>query len=255
MSGGAKGCLIAFVVIAVMTIVVGRSAIRGHMSEIRSRLTLVVQTPEGERSGTSVSETTIRVPFPWTRPFGFSSVGEVEEEGQAVVVDLGSRGLLFATLVGESQLRRGYTAMYTFNLGLFPQEKFRGDVGSGMWTKHEYAAYLDEVIKRKPKAEMSFKDLPMLVRFRDPNDPASVERVDPLDLAASFGPGVTLGRALVEITDDPTTTGIEARLPWLTHTPFPPVLIPTSPGLYSSSDFSLVELLTYDRFRKRLDLR
>src|SRR5580692_1829363 len=34
------------------------------------------------------------------------------------------------------------------------------------------------------------------------------------------------------------TKGIEARLPWLTHTPFPPVLIPRSPGLHSSSDFS-----------------
>jgi hypothetical protein len=55
----------------------------------------------------------------------------------------------------------------------------------------------------------------VLVQFRDPSDPTSVEPVDPLDLAASFEPGVTLKSAFVEITDDPITRGIEDRLPWL----------------------------------------
>jgi hypothetical protein len=54
-----------------------------------------------------------------------------------------------------------------------------------------------------------------LVRFGDPNDPEAVERVDPNHLAASFGPGVSLKPATVEITGDPLTTGIEKKLPWL----------------------------------------
>ena len=53
---------------------------------------------------------------------------------------------------------------------------------------------------------------PMLVTFTDIDDPSSVQRVDPANLAASFGPGVTLKRITVEVTKDPVTTGIEKRL-------------------------------------------
>jgi hypothetical protein len=35
---------------------------------------------------------------------------------------------------------------------------------------------------------------PLLVTFADINDPASVQRVDPDDLAASFGPGYALSQ-------------------------------------------------------------
>jgi hypothetical protein len=40
--------------------------------------------------------------------------------------------------------------------------------------------------------------------------------VDPRDLAASFGAGVRLRRAAIEVTGDPVTEDvIERRLPWL----------------------------------------
>jgi copper chaperone CopZ len=43
----------------------------------------------------------------------------------------------------------------------------------------------------------------------------AVQRVDPANLAASFGPGIRLKRITVEVTDDDVTTGIEKRLRWL----------------------------------------
>jgi hypothetical protein len=70
--------------------------------------------------------------------------------------------------------------------------------------------------------------LPLLVRFRDIDDPKSVEEVDPLDIGKSFGAGAELVRATIEIvpvgiwplnsfgiTGEPITTGIEKRLSWL----------------------------------------
>ena len=39
--------------------------------------------------------------------------------------------------------------------------------------------------------------------------------VDPNDLAKSFGSGVKLKRAAIEMTAEPVTTGIEKRLGWL----------------------------------------
>ena len=55
----------------------------------------------------------------------------------------------------------------------------------------------------------------MLVTFKDINDPKTVERVDPNNLAEAFGQGVRLARASIEITNEPVTTGIEKRLPWM----------------------------------------
>jgi hypothetical protein len=77
------------------------------------------------------------------------------------------------------------------------------------------AAYLDELNRLEPSGEIPFEYLPALVRFGDRNNPTSVALVDPANPAASVGPGVALERAIIEITDDPVTTGIEAKLPWL----------------------------------------
>lgn len=63
------------------------------------------------------------------------------------------------------------------------------------------------------KADISPNNLPMLVRFHDINDPKTVERVDPNNLAATFGEGVNLVSTTIEITDEPITTGIEKVLP------------------------------------------
>ena len=59
---------------------------------------------------------------------------------------------------------------------------------------------------------------PMLVTFGDLDDPTSVERVDPDELAATFGEGVRLKRITVQVTDDPVTSGIGQRLGWLNRT-------------------------------------
>lgn len=52
------------------------------------------------------------------------------------------------------------------------------------------------------------------VAFRDISDLKSVEQVGPDNLAATFGPGVSLRRAKIEIVDEPVTRAIEKKLPW-----------------------------------------
>lgn len=121
-----------------------------------------------------------------------------------------------------------------------------------MSTNDKYAAYLDELNRLKPEGDVPPSSLPALVRFRDPHDPTSVQLVDPLNLAASFGAGVMLERAFVEIIDDPVTNGIEARLPWLALSKVSPPLFALDPskGLRSLSEVPLVEQLRYDDFRR-----
>jgi len=100
---------------------------------------------------------------------------------------------------------------------------------------------------------VALEDLPVLVRFRDPSDPASVEIVNPTNLAAAFGPGVVLKHAVIEITDDPVTKAIETRLPWLASSKESPRLFPPrnpSEGPRALSEVPLVERLSYNDFRR-----
>ncbi|MBX3581497.1 MAG: hypothetical protein KF810_06360 [Rhizobiaceae bacterium] len=63
---------------------------------------------------------------------------------------------------------------------------------------------------------------PLLVTFTDIDDPTTVQRVDPDNLAATFGPGVSLRRITLEITDEKVTErNIKKLLPWLGEYPEP----------------------------------
>lgn len=54
-----------------------------------------------------------------------------------------------------------------------------------------------------------------MVTFTDITDPTTVNQVDPTNLAATFGPGVSLKRITLQITDEPVTEGkIESVLGW-----------------------------------------
>ncbi|MDR4487060.1 MAG: hypothetical protein R3B83_05990 [Nitrospirales bacterium] len=66
------------------------------------------------------------------------------------------------------------------------------------------------------KTEIPRSHYPLLVTFTDLTDPTTVKVVDPENLAATFGPGVSLKRLTLEITDEPVTEGkIESVLGWL----------------------------------------
>lgn len=169
--------------------------------------------------------------------------------GEAVVVDLGPRGLLFSTFERRSILSRSGGDAYNAALTPFPQEAFRGEYPSTASADEQYVAYLDEISRRKPKATLKLEDVPALVRFGNLEDPTTVALVDPADIAASFGPGVYLKRATVEITDDPITYGIEARLPWLRSSKVAEYLFP-NPTHQPPPDSRAVRHLTYDDFRR-----
>src|SRR5262249_2930534 len=58
-------------------------------------------------------------------------------------------------------------------------------------------------------------DLPDLVTFADVSDPKSVIEVDPKNLQATLGPGISWNEITLECTDEPITKGIERKLTWI----------------------------------------
>lgn len=162
------------------------------------KLTVEVSTPEGVRSGSAVTEV-VWQERNWTGNFPGSYRGE------ATVVDLGKGRYLFA-LIGE-QTR--YLALRTFAPDL-------GD--KAVITEEGFAA----MAGIRGRRDVPAKYYPLLVTFDDVGRPETVKRVDPANLGASFGPGVTLERVSLEIVDEPATTEqITQLLNWLGPNPEP----------------------------------
>lgn len=74
--------------------------------------------------------------------------------------------------------------------------------------KEEMFPYLDLMVASTGQSrDVPRKHYPLLVTFDDISDPASVRRISPGDLAASFGPGFRLNAITLSITDEPVTEG------------------------------------------------
>lgn len=178
----------------------------------RYKMTVVVETPEGIVTGSAVRE------------MGNSLQGSLLSQngnpasvrGEAVVVDLGERGVLFALISSDSDMEfyRAFRHVWPHG-GATPEAiKFYSSlpVGTkGVLPPNHWPGY------------------PKLVTFKDINDPKSVTlaqewehiRGEPMYLKADhmeelFGEGVKLKEITLEITDEPVTWGVvDEFLPWL----------------------------------------
>lgn len=169
----------------------------------RFRMTVEVDTPQGLRTGSSVMQvSSSKTPGPLIGEEHPLTTGLV---GEAVAVDVQPEQTLFA-LIGNLPNGGGLEGEVTklFEPNTIGPDAFVESVGR-----------LGRPSQVGRTAVLPREHYPTFVRFRDLADPKSVEAADPGNLAASFGPGVTLRRITVTITDDDVTTGIETRLGWL----------------------------------------
>ncbi len=187
---------------ALLVIVFGVSACWNQVyptNSFRYRLTVEVDTPEGLKSGSSVIEVTRRQ----GPKFGDSGGGGLSINGEAVTVDLGARGLLFILLKGTPENEHRSSAdgiVYS----VFPTAG-----GGGEALPENLRRYREQILSARLRPDQ----LPLIVRFRDPKDSRSVERVFPSNLAASFGVGARLRDVTLSTTRDPVTRIIDQHLP------------------------------------------
>jgi hypothetical protein len=228
-----------FAGVALLALSLLLSGCYGDTYAVRFRLTLAVQVDREVKRGSGVLEAVYQdlgamsgfAQSPWS--FGV--------RGEAIAVDLGERGLLFCLLTGDPKRRGSLSEMSSLPLIYFHDYFPNGGLDPGA----KGAAELKDLIRYQPRADLDLDALPMLVRFRDTAAPITVERVDPFDLAKTFGTGVKLINARIEITGDPITTGIQKRLTWIGQYPEPSLDPSHAPG-----DWSLPATIHQGDFRK-----
>ncbi|MBN9219438.1 MAG: hypothetical protein J0I79_15955 [Mesorhizobium sp.] len=161
--------------------------------EWHQKLTLEVETPTGTVSGGSVVAVNAGTTPKWLPGEGAGGIGG-KTTGEAAFVEVAPGKYLFALLGNE--LDRALTI-------------FLPEIAD---TKDK-AAQLETLRETR---DVPRKEYPLLVTFLDAADPRTVQKVDPDNLAASFGAGVALKRVTLEITNEKVTEGRIGRLlAWL----------------------------------------
>ena len=163
----------------------------------RYRLTVEVDTPQGVRSGSSIIESTA------SESNGLNGrMVHSELHGEAVAIDMPDSGTLFALLDSGDGSAPFAAAAYN---QIIP-ESISKNV--------DWRVPHDAIAHQTVAADVPAAYYPILVRFTDIKNPASVVKVDPTHLDRDYGAGVRLKRVFVQTTDDAVTTGIEKRFEW-----------------------------------------
>ena len=171
-----------------------------HTYTYRYRLTIEVEADGKSHFGSGIIQSSLTRKATWIPQTGGTYSGI---RGEAIVVDLGERGMLFALL------RSATSSDYASRIVL---DAFPAAPGIIRASSENMRRYSDGALT----TELHHSQYPRFVRFRDIDDPMSVEAVDPRDLSKSFGPGVALKQIVLATTVEPISRGIDAKLTWLT---------------------------------------
>lgn len=182
---------------------------RPHKYDWKQTVTITVETPSGTKTASADQYISAKL---YDRPmFATTTTLEREHRGDPVILDLGAGNVLFAVqslsfVISQFSDKDGWRQPYEAATSSPPMEPREVDV------------------PRLPQSIHFF-------RFKDLADPSSIERVNPNDLAASFGAGFALTEVVVSAraakiepaigrAPELLTGQIDDVLPWLAEYPF-----------------------------------
>jgi hypothetical protein len=203
---------------------------------IRYRLSLDVEVDGEKKTSSGVVEVAYNI-LPNSLSFAGSS-GDVfsgRMRGAAITVDLGSHGIAF--VANCASLAPQMLRSQSVPLWDLPWVAFKPYAGEFSFDKR---ILLRRLQNKKDAIEVPIEQLPLFVRFVDIDDPRSIEEVDPRDLSETYGPGVRLLHAKIEITDDPVSPIPTIWPKWLLEAKAAGFLMERNfPGPYAYTRFGL----------------
>lgn len=181
----------------------------GERFSWNQKLTVVVDTPQGEVSGSAVTSVWWREGGNWNTGWTF------DIEGEAVVLELPRGRYLFAiNRHDEGPIKRN--TVWAGTVAAASIAKLRGPTRQ----KSLFAEVASKSGRAAGVIQIPPYQYPTLVVFEDINDPKTAQKVDPLDLAATFGRGYDLKSVTLEITNEARTAGtVQSILTWLPLVP------------------------------------
>ncbi|MBJ7438643.1 MAG: hypothetical protein JHD35_06430 [Sphingopyxis sp.] len=175
---------------------------------IHYRLTIVIDTPQGRRSGSGVTElkSIIGPKFPIPKIGGL----QVTIHGEAVPVRLADGNYIFVVRKwqrGQEETLRMLRS--SFAQSLTPISISANDDRYDSVVKDQF----EELSRIRGSRPVSPEYYPIVAHFTDINDPNSIVAAD-AGRVDQIVKGAKLVSMTIEITDDPVTRRINAILPW-----------------------------------------
>ncbi|MFN3132184.1 hypothetical protein [Roseibium sp.] len=224
-----KGCLTSLKVLVVLGLIGwGLLSWFAPTAHVRYRLDVTLEVDGEPVTGSVVQELTVNHGL--FRGMSGKLITRTVR-GQALALDLPSRGTLFVTMAlycpGKTewgQCKGGYAYLIDESCSIKREEGF--------------AAYVRRFKRLDGSCPIAKNQLPVMVRFEDPLRSETAQQVLPQDLGTAFGSDVRFVSAGLTFTDIPLSTGIDNRLPWLSKHP-ESALIPYDRALVGSFILSL----------------
>jgi hypothetical protein len=194
------------VVVAALMILCLAGCGRSSAESYRYKLTLAVNTPDGVKRASGVVEVTF-----WAVSIPASGIMH-KLNGEALYLDLGAgRSPLIALLTSQLHPKYGKDVRWSRDAG--PAINLLTELYGPVLP--DLLGGVARISGVRGTRKIAPNDLPDLVTFADVNDPATVIEVGRNDLQATLGAGVSWDEITLESTDEPVTTGIVKKLPWL----------------------------------------
>lgn len=170
----------------------------------RYRLSVAVETDGRVHSGSSVIEVRYTFNPKWAGP----EVGMYNEYwlGQAVLIDLGSRGALVAALGGDDYDRT------IVRVDALAARAFQPDAARSNY----FLVTLQRIralSKMQGSADLNSNNLPPFIWFSDTEKLSSAKLLKPAEFASAIGDSTRLVTARVEMTTDPVVIDLDKKLP------------------------------------------
>lgn len=161
---------------------------RGSGTTARYKLTVQLTTPDSPVTASVVREVRLQKD---ALKLPESSGMIAKRVGQALPIQIGGRTLFVLNLRNvEATLLQKFPALANGRTGPSPAVDL-------------------------PLSGPEAVELPRMVWFDNPSDPATVHEISPSQLSSVLGEGTALRRISIQLTEEPVTRGIDEVLPWL----------------------------------------
>lgn len=169
-----------------------------HSWQWNQKVTIVVETPDGVRTGDSVQSVV------WNESPHWSKIGDSggwfsnDLEGEAAFVEVAPNKYLFALL-------KTYDA--PSGNKVFRPQPVKRPYSTADGFRNQIRTENEAIQASQETREVPRASFPTLVTFTNPKDPSTAVEVEPENLEAVFGKGYRLVSIRLGITSEPLTTG------------------------------------------------
>lgn len=181
------------------TVLAGCDMLGFHTWRWNQKVTVIVETPDGARTGSSVQSVVWHESPSWAHLGDSGGWFGSELHGEAAVVEVAANKYLFALL-------KAYDEPAGSEVFRPAKAKAKSQSATGD-RRGEIRAENDAIESSRETREIPKSAFPTLVTFETLSDPSTARQVNPENLESEFGKGYRLKSIQLTITTEPQTSG------------------------------------------------